>query len=364
MCLPSAKKALYNSIGQPDIYAKTLIVMTTIMTISDLTNNGFSLPHFANQLDTSFAAIDWQAPWLCHLNQLHYLTKTINQLSSEKVQQDSAKHFADHNNLREIIAQVLNKALNQQSAFMQIPLPTTKATANNQAHVVEFVSQNASAEGKGYEQFIANTGKIPTRDNLHDLFNGSIWLTFPKTKAVLNYYHMLEIAKQSDEPANQKSRGRVRDAITVFDENGAVLVTSEPSIGEALIHFDWQGSLINSRANWDNPRQPQANSKATVYIFGHALLEQLIQPRKPLCAHSIVINVSQDFFGLLTAERIIYLDDKLAEYMDDLLYQDTVTPRQLAPLPILGVPHFWSENSNADFYKDDFVFRRGRYHQK
>ncbi len=364
MCLPSAKKALYNSIGQPDIYAKTLIVMTTIMTISDLTNNGFSLPHFANQLDTSFAAIDWQAPWLCHLNQLHYLTKTINQLSSEKVQQDSAKHFADHNNLREIIAQVLNKALNQQSAFMQIPLPTTKATANNQAHVVEFVSQNASAEGKGYEQFIANTGKIPTRDNLHDLFNGSIWLTFPKTKAMLNYYHMLEIAKQSDEPANQKSRGRVRDAITVFDENGAVLVTSEPSIGEALIHFDWQGSLINSRANWDNPRQPQANSKATVYIFGHALLEQLIQPRKPLCAHSIVINVSQDFFGLLTAERIIYLDDKLAEYMDDLLSQDTVTPRQLAPLPILGVPHFWSENSNADFYKDDFVFRRGRYHQK
>ncbi len=364
MCLPSAKKALYNSIGQPDIYAKTLIVMTTIMTISDLTNDGFSLPHFANQLDTSFAAIDWQAPWLCHLNQLHYLTKTINRLSSEKVQQDSAKHFADHNNLREIIAQVLNKALNQQSAFMQIPLPTTKATANNQAHVVEFVSQNASAEGKGYEQFIANTGKIPTRDNLHDLFNGSIWLTFPKTKALLNYYHMLEIAKQSDEPANQKSRGRVRDAITVFDENGAVLVTSEPSIGEALIHFDWQGSLINSRANWDNPRQPQANSKATVYIFGHALLEQLIQPRKPLCAHSIVINVSQDFFGLLTAERIIYLDDKLAEYMDDLLSQDTVTPRQLAPLPILGVPHFWSENSNADFYKDDFVFRRGRYHQK
>lgn len=361
MCLPSAKKALYNTIGQPDIYAKTLIVMTTIMTISDLTNNDFSLPHFANQLDTSFAAINWQAPWLCHLNQLHYLTKTINRLSSKKVQQDSANHFADQDYPRGIVEQVLNKALNQQSAFLQSSLPKTKATANNQAHVVEFVSQNALPKDMGYEQFIANTGKIPTRDNLHDLFNGSIWLTFPKTKAVLNYYHMLEIAKQSDEPANQKSRGRVRDTITVFDENGAVLVTADPIIGEALTNFDWQASLINPRANWDNPHQPQANSQATVYIFGHALLEQLIQPRKPLCAHSIVINVSQDFFGLLTAERIIYLDDKLAKYMDDLLSQDTVTPRQLAPLPILGVPHFWPENSDSSFYDDNFVFRSGRH---
>ena len=364
MCLPSAKKALYNTIGQPDIYAKTLIVMTTLMTISDLTNSDFSLPHFANQLDTSFAAIDWQAPWLCHLNQLHYLTKTINRLSSGKVQQDSANHIADQDNPRNIVAQVLNKALNQQSAFLQIPLPTTKPTANNQANVVEFVSQNALPEGKGYEQFIANTGKIPTRDNLHDLFNGSIWLTFPKTKAMLNYHHMLEIAKQNDEPANQKSRGRVRDTITVFDENGAVLVTSKPSIGEALINFDWQVSLINPRDNWDNPYQPQANAQAVVYIFGHALLEQLLEPRKPLCAHSVVINVSQDFFALLTAERIRYLDNTLANHIDDLLSQDTVTPRQLAPLPILGVPHFWHENSNADFYKDDFVFRSGRHRQK
>jgi hypothetical protein len=60
------------------------------------------------------------------------------------------------------------------------------------------------------------------------------------------------------------------------------------------------------------------------------------------------------------AERIRFLDDKVAEYMDTLLSKDDVTPRQLAPLPILGVPHFWAENAVPDFYEDSYVFRSGR----
>ena len=97
-----------------------------------------------------------------------------------------------------------------------------------------------------------------------------------------------------------------------------------------------------------------------MYIFGHALLEQLLYPRKPLCAHSIVIQVSQVFFTLPLAERMRCLDEKVAKYMDDLLSTEEVTPRQLAPLPILGVPYFWSENIDPSFYDDSDVFRSGR----
>ncbi|WP_352289452.1 DUF3025 domain-containing protein [Psychrobacter sp. GW64-MNA-CIBAN-0177] len=43
-----------------------------------------------------------------------------------------------------------------------------------------------------------------------------------------------------------------------------------------------------------------------------------------------------------------------------LLSQENVTPRQLAPLPILGVPHFWADNANSNFYEDSRVFRSGR----
>lgn len=308
-------------------------------------------------LDDSFAAIDWQAPWLCHLNQLGYISKIIIQLSglnNEPAQTDKIEHTPD------IIAKVLNTALQQQANDLQQSLPQTKPALNNQAKTLRFVSQDALPEGEAYESFIGTTGNIPTRDNLHDLFNGSIWLTFPKTKALLNYYHMLEIEQQGI----GSSRGRVRDTITVFDENGAILVTAESSIGEALINFDWQGSLVAPRDKWDKSKQSNSQSQAAVYIFGHALLEKLLQPRKALCAHSIVIHVAQDFFTLSLSERIGHLDQKVTDYMDALLSQPDVTPRKLSPLPILGVPHFWAENANPSFYEDCQVFRSGRRRQK
>ena len=322
------------------------------------------LPVAEGQLDNSFAEIDWQAPWLSHIVQLHYLSNSIEHLSrpsqqnslSESDSLDEQYVNASNINTPDTIANVLKTAMQQQANHLEQPLPQTQPVHDYDAQTLQFVSQNALPEGEAYEHFIGTTGNIPTRDNLHDLFNGSIWLTFPKTKAVLNYYHMLEIAKQGI----SERRGRVRDTITVFDENGAVLVTADPSIGEALIDFDWQASLVTPRDKWDDPTQPDDSAQAAVYIFGHALLEQLLYPRKPLCAHSIVIHVTQSFFTLSLAERMSYLDDKVAEYMDTLLSKDDVTPRQLAPLPILGVPHFWAENAVPSFYEDSYVFRRGR----
>ncbi|WP_298871029.1 DUF3025 domain-containing protein [uncultured Psychrobacter sp.] len=310
-----------------------------------------------SQLDDSFAAIDWQVPWLCHLNQLGYISKAITKLSglkNEPAQTDKLENTPD------IIAKVLNTALQQQADDLQQPLPQTKPALNNKAQTLRFVSQNALPEGEAYESFIGTTGNIPTRDNLHDLFNGSIWLTFPKTKALLNYYHMLEINQQGI----GASRGRVRDTITVFDENGAILVTADASIGKALVDFDWQASLVAPRDKWDKPKQSNNHSQAAVYIFGHALLEKLLQPRKALCAHSIVINVTQDFFALSLSERISHLDKRAADYMEALLSQLDVTPRKLSPLPILGVPHYWAENANSSFYDDSQVFRSGRRRQK
>lgn len=310
----------------------------------------------ASKLDDSFAAIDWQAPWLCHLKQLGYISEVITQMSASRddsVQTDKIKNTPD------IIAKVLNSALQKHADDLQQPLPQTKPALNNQAHTLQFVSQKALPEGEAYENFIGTTGNIPTRDNLHDLFNGSIWLTFPKTKALLNYYHMLEIKEQGI----GASRGRVRDTITVFDENGAILVTAESSIGKALIDFNWQESLVAPRDKWDNPKQLNKQAQAAVYIFGHALLEKLLYPRKALCAHSIVINVTQEFFVLSLSERINHLDQKVADYMDALLSQPDVTPRKLSPLPILGVPYYWAENVQPSFYDDSHVFRSGRHSQ-
>ena len=314
-------------------------------------------------LDLSFAAIDWHAPWMAHISQLSFLNQRVTMLSQQPEYQDeldtNAKaNFGDNTT---IIADLLNIAMHQKAAEIQHQ-PQTKPTSNNQAHTLKFVSQEDLPAGVGYEQFIGTTGQIPTRENLHDLFNGSIWLTFPKTKALLNYHHMLELAAQNESVSNnpKNPRGRVRDTITVFDENGAILVTAEPDIGTALMNFNWQASLVAPRAGWDNPLSPRTDAKAAVYIFGHALLEQLIEPRKTLCAHSVVLNVSADFFTQALTERMAQIDVLLAEHMHLLLSQENVTPRLLAPLPILGVPHFCADNVNSDFYEDSRVFRSGR----
>lgn len=310
----------------------------------------------ASTRDDSFAAIDWQAPWLCHLKQLGYISEVITQMSASRddsVQTDKIKNTPD------IIAKVLNSALQKHADDLLQPLPQTKPALNNQAQTLQFVSQKALPAGEAYERFIGTTGNIPTRDNLHDLFNGSIWLTFPKTKALLNYYHMLEIKLQGI----GASRGRVRDTITVFDENGAILVTADASIGKALVDFNWQESLVAPRDKWDEPKQLNKQAQAAVYIFGHALLEKLLLPRKALCAHSIVISVTQDFFTLSLSERINHLDQKVADYMDALLSEPDVSPRKLSPLPILGVPYYWAENVQPSFYDDSHVFRSGRRSQ-
>ena len=325
-------------------------------------------------LDLSFAAIDWQSPWMAHISQLNYLSRIVKTLS--KAPEDSAKNLeaqktdkGGFSKSSTIIADLLNTAMHQKASDTQHQ-PQTKPASDNQAHTLTFVSQDDLPEGMAYEHFIGTTGNIPTRENLHDLFNGSIWLTFPKTKALLNYHHMIEMAGQnksaisSPNSSHKNPRGRVRDTITVFDENGAILVTCETNISAALIDFNWQDSLVKPRKDWDNPLAPRTDAKAAVYIFGHALLEQLIQPRKTLCAHSVVLQVTSDFFTQTLPERMANIDTQLAIYMHELLSQESVTPRKLAPLPVLGVPHFWDDNADTAFYDDTRVFRNGRRQSK
>ena len=88
---------------------------------------------------------------------------------------------------------------------------------------LQFVGQEALPPGMAYEQFIFETRCIPTRDNLHDFFNGLIWLHWPQLKQRLNALQAAEIARQGV----GAQRGRLRDSITVLDENGGLLLAPQ-----------------------------------------------------------------------------------------------------------------------------------------
>lgn len=114
---------------------------------------------------------------------------------------------------------------------------------------VRFVPQSDLPPGQAYEAYIFEHGACPTRDNLHDLFNGLSWLAFPRTKARLNALQAAQIARSGV----GDRRGPVRDALTVFDENAAVFL-APPALWQALQARHWQRLFIDLRGLWSQAR--------------------------------------------------------------------------------------------------------------
>lgn len=242
-------------------------------------------------------AVDWQQPWLAPWH---------GEAAGVQAQLAGGASVAD----------VLN-TLHQQAA---------SSTAS-----VRFVPQAALPAGQAYEQFIFDTGQVPTRENLHDLFNGLCWLRFPETKRRLNALQGAQIAEAGVQPL----RGAVRDALTVFDENAALLSAPQP-LWDALLARQWQRLFIELRPLWQEAR---------LVLFGHALLEKLAHPRKPITAH---VYRAQAPEGSL---------DALDHWAAGDLSAAKLAAKPFVPLPVLGVPGWWAKNEDFSFYDDAQVFR-------
>ena len=186
-----------------------------------------------------------------------------------------------------------------------------------------FVPQSALPAGEAYEAFIHRSARVPTRDNAHDFFNGLVWLAQPALKRRLNQLQAAEIGRHGV----GSHRGALRDALTLFDENGALL-QAPPQLWQALRQRDWRALFVTHRPLWVDAR---------LTIVGHALLEQLAAaPRKPLTAH------------VLAADLALALDGP------------GWASKPFCPLPVLGVPGWWAANAEPGFYDDGAVFRAPR----
>ncbi len=237
--------------------------------------------------------IDWHAPWLAPLQDLG----------------------------RPLAAKVVGGA--------------TCATAlNAQGAPVHFVPQSSLPAGEAYEHFIFRTGQCPTRDGLHDFFNGLCWIHFPRTKRRLNELQ----AAQIHADGIGQVRGPVRDALTVFDENAAFL-SAPDALWDALVAKDWAALFVELRPLW---------AQAALVLFGHALMEKLVYPRKPITAHV--------YRAYPATKNIADMDAWVAADLD----ADKLAGKPFAHLPVLGVPGWWSANQQPGFYEDAFVFRPPR----
>lgn len=219
-------------------------------------------------------------------------------------------------------------------------LPTSSAlnamvATQASAHAVTrplFVPQSAMPAGAHYEDYIFSSKQCPIRADIHDFFNGLVWLQFPQIKTRINQLQAGEIAANGV----RSTRGPLRDALTLFDESAALLHCPD-ALWQALLAKDWHKLFVDLRPLWQ---------QAQLLVFGHAVLEKLVSPYK-----SVIVSVVRSSIAM---NNIANLDAHMAQW----LCREQLVPKPFAPLPMLGVPGWWVANAEPAFYADERVFRK------
>ena len=248
----------------------------------------------------ALSQIDWQQPWLAPW-------RDVGQQVAQGVQQGLTVH----------------QALNAQGGAP-----------------VRFVPQSDLPAGVAYEAYIYATQCCPTRDGLHDFFNGLVWLRFPQSKKRLNQLQAWQIAADGIGSV----RGPLRDALTLFDENAAIWLAPS-SLWQALRERDWQNLFTAQRLLW---------AQSTLCLFGHAAMEKLVCPRKSITVHVYVdAELAPPSLDLARDQDCAVLDQWLAQ----TLAAPRLSQKPYLPLPVMGVPGWWSAEQGTAFYADPQVFR-------
>jgi len=202
-----------------------------------------------------------------------------------------------------------------------------------------------------YEPRCYLRGEIQTRDNnWHDFFNTLVWLTFPKSKALINarHYHALTTEKQSAQSGSQ--RGAVRDANTLLDESGVIVVYTDEKLATLLREFSWKSLFWQQRE--------QVRQDMGFYLFGHGLYEKALQPYVGITGQGILLKVTADFFEQSLAQQLAHLDIRLVDHLTHAKNNGNTT--QFSPVPLLGIPGWSSDNEVKNYYDNTNYFRPKR----
>lgn len=228
--------------------------------------------------------------------------------------------------------------------------PTTITTGCGKP--VSFVPQDGKPQcmEDSYEGRIYLTGEVQTRtENWHDLFNALVWLAFPRTKSALNARHFEAITQASA----SKDRGKIRDALTLFDESGVAVIYADDEMAQMLRDFHWKELF------WEQRRKVLEHMKFVV--FGHSLHEKALNPYIGFTGKGLLLKVEANFFSLPLPQQEQTLDYMMAARFSGA---SQLSSQELTPVPLLGVPGWWQDNENAVFYDNTAYFRPQRAKSK
>lgn len=218
-------------------------------------------------------------------------------------------------------------ALNAQAAAL--------GTRNSNGLRLRFFAPDGRLSARDYETHILHTGEVPTRaDTWHDVLNALVWLRFPRFKSALNAAHVAAVAGETG-----STRGRRRDALTVLDESGVWVISRDPALPALLAERAWHSLFWEARS--------RVETEMRFVVVGHALLEKVFAPYPAMTGKCLTLVAAS-------------LDPDAADELSALALAAIDSPRQLAPLPVQGIPGWDPANARAAYYANQEIFRPAR----
>jgi hypothetical protein len=148
----------------------------------------------------------------------------------------------------------------------------------------------------------------------------------------------------------QSQRGSVRDMATLFDESGVIVACANAHLAKLLCAFKWKELFCSYR--------DAVTAQMGFYLFGHGLYEKAMQPYVGMTGQGLLVTVEVEFFTWSMPQRMQYLDERVAEYLNDPTHSRET--RELTPVPLLGIPAWSSDNEREEYYDNQQYFRPAR----
>ncbi|MEO8006234.1 MAG: DUF3025 domain-containing protein, partial [Betaproteobacteria bacterium] len=165
---------------------------------------------------------------------------------------------------------------------------------NAQGQRVRFVAQQPRTGDfrDGFEPRAYLKGEVQVRPlDWHDLFNALVWMSFPTTKAVLNARHY-----ESQVDVSAGNRSAVSDALTLFDEDGVIVLSSDASLLDLMRDFRWKELF------W--VRRDDVKKSMRFLIFGHALYHKAQNPFVGMTGKAVLLNVLPSLLDLQHGQQV------------------------------------------------------------
>lgn len=183
---------------------------------------------------------------------------------------------------------------------------------------------------------------VPTRAaNRHDAFNALCWIAFPAFKRTCNALHAAHLGQAR--PAGAP-RGLVRDALTLLDESGVIVLCADPLLAGLLIERRWKTLFWECRTD--------VARALRFFVCGHALYEKLLQPYPAITGRALILPASVALF-----ERGIEVQRYFADEAAARLVRTGISSSQAPPLPLAGIPGWDPGNRAPEFYDNRALFR-------